>query len=75
MTQSHCCWDPPKGMKVTAQQGHLCTPMFIGALSTVNKPWSWPPCPAHEWVKKTRCTCTVEHGSVTKKKIMSFARN
>lgn len=32
MTQSHCFWDTPKGIKVSAQQRHLFAPVLVGAL-------------------------------------------
>lgn len=39
MTQSHCSWNTPKGIKVSTQQRHLCTHV---SQSTLNKLWAQP---------------------------------
>lgn len=69
MTQSHCCWDTPRGMKVSVRD--ICTPMFIGAFSQQQTNHGHS---LGVW-QVNGCTRTVEHCSLTKNKILSFARN
>ena len=51
-----------------------CTLMFTVALFTEDRTWKPPGCPLAEgWVRKMRCTCTVEYYSATKKnEVMLF---
>ena len=49
-------------------QRDTCTPMFIGALSTIAKVWKEPKCPSMgEWIKKMWCIYTMEYYSAIKK--------
>ena len=41
--------------------------MFTAALFTIATPWKQPQWPAEEWVKKTRCVCTMEWYSAIKR--------
>ena len=46
-----------------------CTAMFTAVLFTGTKTWKQPKCPsADEWVKKTRCMCTVGHYTAFKRR-------
>ena len=47
----------------------------VAALFTIARTWKQPKCPSRdEWIKKIRCTYTVEYYSATKRnKIMPFA--
>lgn len=49
--------------------------MFTAALFTVAKTWKQPQCPsAGEWIKKMRCTYTMEyHFAIKMHEIMPFA--
>ena len=56
-------------------QTDTCIPVFIAALVRIVKAWKQPEClSADEWVKKMRCTHTVEYNSAIKKnEMMPFA--
>ena len=45
----------------TLTQKDTCTPMFIGALSTIVKTWKQPECPTDDWIKKMWYTHTHTH--------------
>ena len=46
----------------TIIQKDTWTSTFIAALFTTAKTWEQPKCPsAEEWIKKMRCTCTMEY--------------
>ena len=52
-----------------------CTPLFIGALSTIAKVWKEPKCPSmDEWIKKMWYIYTMEYYSAIKRnEILPFA--
>ena len=57
----------PRDTGVLFQRG-TCTPMFIGALSTIAKGWKEPKCPSmDEWIKKMWCIYTTEYYSASRK--------
>ena len=52
-----------------------CTPMFIGALSTIAKSWKEPKCPSTDkWIKKVWFIYTMEYYlAMRKNQILPFA--
>ena len=51
----------PRDTGVLFRKG-TCTPMFIAALSTIDKAWKEPKCPSmDEWIKKMWYIDTVEY--------------
>ena len=52
-----------------------CTPLFIAALSTVDKVWKEPKCPSmDEWIKKMWCIYTMEYYlAIKKNELLPFA--
>ena len=64
----------PRDTGVLMHRG-TCTPMFIAALSTIDKLWKESKCPSTaEWIKKMWFIYTMEYYSARRKnKIMPFA--
>ena len=52
----------------TITQKDVCTSMLTAPLSTRARTWKQPRCPSAEgWIKKMRCTETMEYYSATKR--------
>ena len=64
----------PKDTKMMIRRG-TCTPMFIAAMSTIDKIWKEPRCPStEEWIKKVCSIYRMEYYSAIKKnEILPFA--